>query len=80
MNAIRFVQIWNTANTIDDVVTLTGLTRGACHARASTYRRKHSIPLKSFETARLKWEDVKRAAELALLESTEDTEETTDQN
>lgn len=82
MNAIKFVTIWNTAKNIDAVVELTGLTRGACHARASTYRRKHDIPLKSFETARLKWDDVKRAAEEALLEETitADTEETSDQS
>jgi len=77
MNAIQFVQIWNQSNTIDEVVKATSLTRGACHARASTYRRKHNIPLKAFSNGgRQDWDAIRQAAEEALTEA--QTEENLD--
>jgi hypothetical protein len=77
MNAIQFVKIWNSSATIEEVVEQTQLTRGACHARASTYRRKHDIPLKAFSgSSRQNWDAVKEAAQLALNEA--QTEETLD--
>ena len=77
MNAIQFVKIWNQSNSIDEVVKATELTRGACHARASTYRRKHDIPLKGFTNGgRQDWDAIRQAAEEALHEV--QTEETLD--
>lgn len=82
MNALNFVKIWNSVNSIDDVVQQTGLTRGACHARASTYRRKHNIELQQFESARTNWAMIAAVAKEvtdAKAETTEDTSETSDQ-
>ena len=77
MNALNFVKIWNSVNSIDDVVQQTGLTRGA-----STYRRKHNIELQQFESARTNWAMIAAIAKETTLtknDTTEDTSETSDQ-
>jgi hypothetical protein len=76
MDAIKFVTIWNTSETLDEVLEKTQLTRGAAHARASTYRRKYNIPLKAYSSGRQNWELVAQAAQLALNEA--QTEENQD--
>ena len=46
VHAEEFVRIWESSDTLDEVVRRTGLKRSSASQRASTLRSKYDIPLK----------------------------------
>lgn len=53
----QFVEIWQTANSIDEVSNKAGIKPESARMRASLYRKK-GVPLKRMSRSRRSWEDL----------------------
>lgn len=57
----KFVRVWQEANSLDEVVEKTGLTKHQASARATHYRSK-GVPLKHFKKPKMDWGALKKLA------------------
>ena len=58
----QFVEIWQTADNIDEVSKKAGIKPESARMRASLYRKK-GVPLKRMTRSRRSWEDLADLAE-----------------
>jgi len=61
----RFVLIWQTSESLDEVVRRLGVPKGIASNRATRYRRRHGVPLQVFKPAGRKGVDWAELAEYA---------------
>ena len=59
----QFVEIWQTASSIDEVSKQAGIKPESARMRASLYRKK-GVPLKRMTRSRRSWEDLAEFARL----------------
>ena len=64
ISAEKFIEIWQTSNSVEEVATQTGLSRSTCSGRAVRFR-KNKVPLKMFPRTGRPQKDWSALAELA---------------
>ena len=64
ISAERFIEIWQTSSSVDEVAAQTGLSRSTCSGRAVRFR-KNKVPLKMFPRTGRPQKDWAALADLA---------------